>query len=68
MATGRDTQEPDLANPAPGTRKKVKKYSKLNSPQVDMIRDEKKLRDRGGMGIGIGPHITAYRSGIGNAY
>jgi len=62
MPVGRDTQEPDLANPAPGTRRK--KGSKRNSMTIDQMRDEKKLRDPGGMGIGIGPHITAYSSGI----
>ncbi len=63
MPVGRDTQEPDLANPAPGTRRR-KKASKRLSMTGDQMRDEKKLRDPGGMGIGIGPHITAYSSGI----
>ena len=62
MPVGRDTQEPDLANPSPGTRRK--KSGKRNSMTIDQMRDEKKLRDPGGMGIGIGPHITAYSSGI----
>ena len=36
MPVGRDTQEPDLANPAPGTRRK--KGSKRNSMTIDQMR------------------------------
>lgn len=64
--SGRDTQEPDLANPAPGTRRKKKKESMT----AGQIRAEKRLRDpgaqSGGMGVGIpqGRSMTPYRSGV----
>jgi hypothetical protein len=60
--SGRNTQEPDLANPSPGTRRKQPKNARVINTK-GQIKSERKLRDKGGMTVGIKP-MTPYRSGV----
>jgi hypothetical protein len=60
MPVGRNTQEPDLANPAPGTRRKKPKRQEYSTKVQQKA--ESKLRDKGGMGVAL--PMTPFRSGI----